>query len=65
MASNVDDLVSKIGQYDFVKCTLSDLAGSARGKVCSGRQAAKIMKDGMPIFAGRSPGHITWPWSIY
>ena len=53
MAQNLDDLLGKLSAYEYVKCTVFDLAGSARGKVIPVRHAKNVMKNGMPIYSGK------------
>ena len=56
MASSIEDLVDKMRDYDYIRCTFTDLFGVSRGKVLPTTSAAEFLTDGLGFYAGKCQG---------
>ena len=52
MASSIEDLVDKLREYDYIRCTFTDMFGVSRGKVLPTTSAAEFLRDGVGFYAG-------------
>ena len=52
MASSIEDLVDKLRDYDYIRCTFTDLFGVSRGKVLTTTSAAEFLTNGIGFYSG-------------
>ena len=52
MASSIEDLVDKLREYGYIRCTFTDLFGVSRGKVLPSTSAAEFLTNGLGFYAG-------------
>ena len=54
MASSIKDLVDKLREYDYIRCTFTDLFGVSRGKVLPTTSAVEFLTNGLGFYSGKS-----------
>ena len=52
MASSIEELVDKLQEYDYIRCTFTDLFGVSRGKVLPTTSAAEFLTNGLGFYSG-------------
>ena len=50
----LEELNSKLDNFDYVRITVCDIHGISRGKLIPARNAIKYLKKGIGAFAGES-----------
>ena len=49
----LEELGSKLDNFDYVRLTVCDIHGISRGKLIPARNATKYLRKGMGAFAGK------------
>ena len=53
-AVDINKLTKQAEEYDYIRFTVSDINGIAKGKVVPARQVANVLKNGFELWSGKN-----------